>query len=87
MFKRILRDLDISINNLILICCNNLNNIHLAWNPTFHPQTKHMFVFSLGSGAISWSSKKKSIVALSSTTVEYRSTVVAALKSYGLRGF
>ena len=45
------------------------------------------FVCSLGSGAISWSSKKKSIVALSSTTVEYRSTVVAALKSYGLRGF
>ena len=37
-----------------------------------------IFVFSLGSGAISWSSKKQPIVALSSTKAEYRGTTVAS---------
>ena len=36
------------------------------------------FVFSLKSGAISWSSKKQPIVALSSTETEYRGAAVAA---------
>ena len=39
------------------------------------------FVFSLGSGAISWSSKKQPIVALSSTEVEYTGAVVAACEA------
>ena len=36
------------------------------------------FVFSLGSGAISWSSKKKPTVALSSIEAEYKGGIVAA---------
>ena len=36
------------------------------------------FVFSLGSGAISWSSKKQPNVALSSIEAEYRGVVVVA---------
>ena len=39
------------------------------------------FVFSLGSGAISWSSKKQATVALSSTEAEYRGTTVAACEA------
>ena len=35
------------------------------------------FVFSLGSGAISWSSKNEPTVALKSTEAEYRGTTVA----------
>ena len=36
------------------------------------------FVFSLGNGTISWSSKKQPTVALSSTEAEYRGATVAA---------
>ena len=43
------------------------------------------FVFSLGSGAISWSSKKQPIVALSSTEAEYRGVVVAACEAVWLK--
>ena len=43
------------------------------------------FVFSLGSGAISWSSKKQSTVALWSTEVEYRGTTVAACEVVWLK--
>ena len=39
------------------------------------------FVFSLGSGAISWSSKKQPNVALSSTETEYRGVGVAACEA------
>ena len=35
-------------------------------------------VFSLGSGAVSWNSKKQPIAALSSTEAEYRGTAMAA---------
>ena len=43
------------------------------------------FVFSLGIGAISWSSKKQPIVALSSTEAEYRGAVVAACEAVWLK--
>ena len=44
------------------------------------------FVFSLGSGAISWSSKKQpTIIALSSTEAEYRSATVAAYEVVWLK--
>ena len=43
------------------------------------------FVFSLGRPAISWSSKKQPIVALSSTEVEYRGAVVAACEAVWLK--
>jgi hypothetical protein len=36
------------------------------------------FLFSFGSGAVSWSSKKQPTVALSSTEAEYRSAAIAA---------
>ena len=42
--KRILKDLDVSIKDLILLYCNNLNNIHLAQNPGFHTRTRHIEV-------------------------------------------
>jgi len=35
-------------------------------------------MFSFGSGAVSWSSKKQPIVTLSSTKVEYRGATIAA---------
>ena len=43
------------------------------------------FVFSLGSGSISWNSKKQSTVALSSTKAEYRGTAVTACDTVWLK--
>ena len=43
------------------------------------------FVFSLGSGAISWSNKKQPIVALSSIESEYMGVVVAACEVVWLK--
>ena len=43
------------------------------------------YVFSFGSGAVSWSSKKQPTVALSSTEAEYRGATVAACEVAWLR--
>ena len=42
--KRILKDLNISIKDLILLYCNNMSSIPLARNPMCHAQTKHIDV-------------------------------------------
>jgi hypothetical protein len=44
-------------------------------------------MFSFGSGAISWSSKKQPIVALSSIKAEYRGTVIAACEVFGYKNY
>ena len=43
------------------------------------------YVFNFGSGAMSWSSKKKPTVALSSTEVEYRGAAMVACEITWLR--
>ena len=43
------------------------------------------YCFSLGSGAISWSSKKQPTVALSSTEAEYRAACSTATEAVWLR--
>ena len=43
------------------------------------------FMFSFGSGAVTWSSKKQPTVALSSTEAEYRGAAVAACEVAWLR--
>ena len=43
------------------------------------------FVFSLGSGALSWSSKKQPTVALVSTEAEYRGATVASCEVFWLK--
>ena len=48
-------------------------------------QSTSGFVFSLGSGAISWSSKKKLTITLSTTEIEYRGVTVAACEAVWLK--
>lgn len=43
------------------------------------------YVFSLGTGVVTWTSKKQKVVALSSTEVEYRGTVKVACEAVWLR--
>eukprot|EP00253_Pinus_taeda_P019033 PITA_19033 len=43
------------------------------------------YVFSLGSGAVTWTSKKQQAVALSSTEAEYRGAVKASCEAVWLR--
>ena len=44
----------------------------------FNRRSSSGYMFFFGSVAVTWSSKKQAIVALSSTEVEYRSVAVAA---------
>ena len=48
-------------------------------------QSTSGFVFSLGSGAISWSSKKHPKIVLSSTEAEYRGAAFAACEAVWLK--
>ena len=43
------------------------------------------FFFSLGGGAITWSSKKQPTVALSSTEAEYKGTTIATCEEIWLK--
>ena len=43
------------------------------------------YVFSIGSGAISWASKKQSTISLSTTEAEYRAMFVVAQEAIWLR--
>jgi hypothetical protein len=43
------------------------------------------FVFMMGSGAVSWSSKKQTVVALSTTEAEYIATALCACQCVWLR--
>jgi len=43
------------------------------------------YVFSLGSGGVSWSSKKQPIVALSTTEAEYRGAAIAVCEVMWLK--
>ena len=42
--KRILKDMGVPITDLILLYCDNMSNIHLAWNPVFHARIKYIEV-------------------------------------------
>ena len=42
--KRILKDLGVPITDPILLYYDNMRSIHLARNPIFHAQTKHIKV-------------------------------------------
>ena len=42
--KRVLKDLNVSIADPILLYCDSLINLHLARNLVFHAQTKHIKV-------------------------------------------
>ena len=52
---------------------------------TYDRRSTSGYVFSLGSGAVSWSSKKQPTVALLSTKVEYRGAAMAACEIAWLR--
>ena len=45
---------------------------------TYEERSTGGYVFSFGSGAVSWSSKKQPTVALSITEAEYRGAILAA---------
>ncbi|MCO5586307.1 hypothetical protein L7F22_040246 [Adiantum nelumboides] len=42
--KMLLQDLEIQVQDLIVIYCDNLSSIQLAWNRVFHACTKHIEV-------------------------------------------
>ena len=42
--KRILKDLDVSIKDLIPLYYDNMNSIHVARSPVFHAHMKHIEV-------------------------------------------
>ena len=52
---------------------------------TYDRRSTSGYIFSIGSAAVSWSSKKQPIVALSSIEAEYRGAKVAACEIGWLR--
>ncbi|MCO5600921.1 hypothetical protein L7F22_055038 [Adiantum nelumboides] len=42
--EMLLQDLEIQVQDPVVIYCDNLNSIQLAWNPVFHARTKHIEV-------------------------------------------
>ena len=44
LIRRILKDLDVTIKDLILLYCDNMSSIHQARNPLFHARMKHIEV-------------------------------------------
>ena len=52
---------------------------------SYERRSTNGYVFSFGSGAVSWSSKKQPTVALSSTEAEYRGAAMAACEIAWLR--
>ena len=68
----------VPIKDLILVYCDNMNSNYLARGLSIS-----RFVFSLDSGAISWSSKKQPIVTLSSIEAEYKGGLWLHVKPHG----
>jgi len=56
------------------------------WNSTNHRKLVGGYVFHLNGGSVSWSSKKQTSIALSTTEAEYMSMTQAAKEIVWLRG-
>ena len=44
LLHKLLEYLCVEVPHKIVIHCDNLSSIHLAWNPVFHARTKHIEV-------------------------------------------
>ncbi|MCO5582424.1 hypothetical protein L7F22_036319 [Adiantum nelumboides] len=42
--EMLLQGLEIQVQDVVVIYCDNLSSIQLAWNPMFHARTKHIEV-------------------------------------------
>ena len=42
--EMLLGDLGIQVQKAVVICCDNLSSIQLAWNPVLHARRKHIEV-------------------------------------------
>jgi hypothetical protein len=55
--RKLLGDLGLHVDKLVVIYCDNLSNIQLARNPMFHARTKHMRFIITSLGRRSWQVK------------------------------
>ncbi|CAJ2653193.1 unnamed protein product [Trifolium pratense] len=90
--KRILRHLKGTLTNGIMYRCDTEKGFELVgWSDSDYAgdvndrKSTTGFVFMLGSGAISWSSKKQPIVTLSTTEAEYVAAAACACQAVWLR--